>query len=81
MTEENKESSKITLKNIGQNFKKSKSAFKVGLVANTIAVLAFILSLLRIFSLYAVIAFGVCTIIAFIAYGVLFIDILTHRTK
>lgn len=81
MTEENKESSKRTLKSIGQNFKKSKGAFKVGVVANALAVLAFILSLLHIFSLYAVIAFGVCTVIAFIAYGILLIDVLSQRAK
>ncbi|MFV0343501.1 MAG: hypothetical protein ACK5JH_11550 [Anaerocolumna sp.] len=81
MTEKNKESSKTVLKSIGQNFKKSKIAFKVGFVANCLAVLAFILCLFRIFSLYAIITFGVCTLIAFFAYGVLLIDTLNHRTK
>ena len=81
MIEENKERSGTTLKRIGQNFKKSKGAFKIGLLANTVAILAFIISLLRIFSLYAVITFGVCAVIAFIAYLVLFIDISTHRGK
>ncbi len=81
MTEKNKESSKAGLKVIGQNFKKSKFAFKVGMVANSLAVLAFILCLLRIFSLYAIITFGVCILIALFAYGVLLIDTLNHRAK
>ena len=81
MIEENKEGSKTTLQRIRQNFKKSKGAFKIGLIANTLGLLAFILSLLRIFSLYAVITFAVCIVIAFIAYGVLLIDILTHSAK
>lgn len=81
MTEKNIEGSKTVLKKFGQNFKKSKIAFKVGLVANSISVLAFILCLLRIFSLYAIITFGVCILIAFFAYGVLLIDTLIHRAK
>ena len=51
MIEENKESSKTTLQRIGQNFTKSKGAFRIGFIANTLAVLAFILNLLHIFSL------------------------------
>jgi hypothetical protein len=81
MTEKNKESSKTVLKSIGQNFKKSRIAFKVGFVANSVAVLAFILCLLRVFSFYAVITFGVCILIALLAYGVLLIDTLNHKAK
>lgn len=81
MTEKNNEGSKTVLKRIGQNFKESKISFKVGLVANFISVLALILCLLRIFSLYSIITFGVCILIAFFAHGVLLIDILIHRAK
>lgn len=81
MIEKNKGISKTDLKVIRQNFKDSKFAFKVGIVASFIAVVAFILSLLRIFSLYAIITLGVCILIAFFAYGVLLIDILIHRAK
>lgn len=81
MSKKNMESSKTLFKRIGQNFKKSKVAFKIGLVANCIAILAFILCLLRIYSLYAVITFGVCILIAFIAFGVLLVDTLNHRAK
>lgn len=79
MTEVKKESSKITLKKIVNNFKKSKRTLKVGLVANALSVLACILTLLGIFSLFSVIAFGVFTVISLIAYGVLLADKLSHR--
>ncbi|MDF2542746.1 MAG: hypothetical protein K0S47_2464 [Herbinix sp.] len=81
MKDSNKISSKKVLKSIWGKIKKSKMAFKIGLVANLLAVLAFIFCLLSIFSLYAVIAFGMCLLIEFFAYGVLLIDTLSHRAK
>ncbi|MDF2539062.1 MAG: hypothetical protein K0S76_2083 [Herbinix sp.] len=81
MTEKNKKCSKTVLKSVGQNFKKSRIAFKVGFVANSLAVLTFVLCLLHIFPLYAVIIFGVCVLVSFIAHEALLIDTLIHRGK
>jgi hypothetical protein len=79
MKEKNKKSSKITFISIGDKFKKSSFALKVGFVANALAVLAFIFTILRMFSIFAVIAVGIFTVISILAYGVLFIETLAHR--
>lgn len=68
-------------KGIGQSFMNSHWALRIGLVANALSVLSFVFCLLRIFSFYAVITMGVCILITIVAYGVLLLDILRHRTR
>lgn len=47
--------------------------------ANIVGVLAFILTILRIFSIYAILTFAICIAIAFIANTILIIDILKFK--